>query len=452
MVYAGRDRRGNCLGLLSCVKYLNRIKYNIMSSLQIEDNYSYEGMFQKEDIDFCSSLPNQNSKAKAIANAPRRSRSTSDLLQAQQESQSDSQDTEVNLTISLLAQLRRIVNIKRGTKSYLTIPLLNEANEIMDLIESDINVLISQSSLKPNGVTEAQASATFLTKAISPEQADATIQTTPSISRSGPKTTKKSFADALKSNPPKQRPTAILLYPKEKDSLEGSMRDFLSDEVPPNHSIFKNVRKIKNIKNNGLAVIVNNKSQQQEFLEEIQNFPLIKTKISPSLPSIKHPSAILYGVPNSIIEEEIQRELKAATSQDSNLRVRFKFKGKEEDTTNWVFETPGEILKILKRKSKIHVKWHTVDIREFYHIKKCNFCQAYGHVTKTCPNTKPTCGNCTGPHATFKCRRNVFICINCSTYNKVHQTNYSTFHRAHSSACFCHSTEVAAYKRTRDYE
>ncbi|GBN07608.1 hypothetical protein AVEN_79180-1 [Araneus ventricosus] len=85
MVYAGRDRRGNCLGLLWCVKYLNRIKYNIMSSLQIEDNYSYEGMFQKEDIEFCSSLPNQNSKAKAIANAPRRSRSTSDLLQAQQE-------------------------------------------------------------------------------------------------------------------------------------------------------------------------------------------------------------------------------------------------------------------------------------------------------------------------------------------------------------------------------
>ncbi|GBM48726.1 hypothetical protein AVEN_250175-1 [Araneus ventricosus] len=168
-----------------------------MSSLQIEDNYSYEGMFQKEDIDFCSSLPNQNSKAKTIANAPRRSRSTSDLLQAQQESQSDSQDTEVNPTISLLAQLRRIVNIKKGTKSYLTIPLLNEANEIIDLIESDINVLISQSSLKPNGVTDAQASATFLTKAISPEQADATIQTTPSISRSGPKTTKKSFADAL---------------------------------------------------------------------------------------------------------------------------------------------------------------------------------------------------------------------------------------------------------------
>ncbi|GBM80367.1 hypothetical protein AVEN_3889-1, partial [Araneus ventricosus] len=178
------------------------------------------------------------------------------------------------------------------------------------------------------------------TKAQPLEQINEAIQTAASTSRMTQNNASKSFAEALKGNLPKQRPSAILLYPKEKDSFEGPLREFLSEEVPSTHSIFKNVRKLKNIKNNGIAVIVNNKLQQQEFLEELQNIHSIKTKVSPILPAVKHPSAILYNIPNNVNEEEIQKELKTVTHQESNLKVRFKFKGRDENSTNWVFETP----------------------------------------------------------------------------------------------------------------
>ncbi|GBN92420.1 hypothetical protein AVEN_8761-1 [Araneus ventricosus] len=162
-----------------------------MSNLQIEDVYSFEGMFEKEDIVFCSSLPNQNSLAKIYANAPRRSRSTSDLYLTQQESQTGSQTVKDNSTNSLLSKLRKIVNTKKGTKSYLTIPLLNEANHIIDLIETNINDLSSQVTHKPIDVVVAQACAPRVLKAHSPEQIDATIQTSPSFNRSGPNIAKK---------------------------------------------------------------------------------------------------------------------------------------------------------------------------------------------------------------------------------------------------------------------
>ncbi|GBN74917.1 Putative protein in type-1 retrotransposable element R1DM [Araneus ventricosus] len=291
-----------------------------MSNLQIEDVYTFEGTFDREDNDFFFSLPNQTSLAKFFANAPRRSRSTPDINLPKQESKTGTQTATDKSTDSLLFQLKKAVNTKKVTKSYLTIPLLNEANHLIDLIESNINKLRSQISSESDNEGVASACVTCSTKTQPPEQINEAIQTSPTTSRTAPNNAKKSFAEALKGNLPKQRPSAILLYPKEKDSFEGPLREFLSEEVPSSHSIFKNVRKLNKIKNNGIAVIVNNKLQQQEFLEELQNIPSIQTKESPILPAVKHPSSILYNIPNNVKEEEIQKELKTVTHQESNLK------------------------------------------------------------------------------------------------------------------------------------
>ncbi|GBM76560.1 Putative protein in type-1 retrotransposable element R1DM [Araneus ventricosus] len=233
-----------------------------MSNLQIEDVNTFEGTFDREDNEFCFSLPNQNSLGKFFANAPRRSRSTPDINLSKQESQTSTQTATDKSIDSLLSKLRKAVNTKKGTKSYLTIPLLNEANHLIDLIESNINELRSQISSESDNEGVASACVTCSTKTQPPEQINEAIQTSPTTSRTAPNNAKKSFAEALKGNLPKQRPSAILLYPKEKDSFEGPLREFLS-EVPSSHSIFKNVRKLKKIKNNGIAVIVNNLSKAE---------------------------------------------------------------------------------------------------------------------------------------------------------------------------------------------
>ncbi|GBN51183.1 hypothetical protein AVEN_103378-1 [Araneus ventricosus] len=144
--------------------------------------------------------------------------------------------------------------------------------------------------------------------------------------------------------------------------------------------MFKKVSKLKKYKNNGIAVITKDQTERKAFLDELSSPPKVQEKITPVLPAMRHPSLILYNVPNEI-KEEIHQELSSTVNLENNLKVRFKFRGREESTTNWVPETPGPILKTLKKIRRPHIKWNTIEIREFFHIQKCNFCQGFRHVT-----------------------------------------------------------------------
>ncbi|GBL97235.1 Retrovirus-related Pol polyprotein from type-1 retrotransposable element R1 [Araneus ventricosus] len=49
-------------------------------------------------------------------------------------------------------------------------------------------------------------------------------------------------------------------------------------------------------------------------------------------------------------------------------------------------------------------------ISEFFHIKRCNFCQAYGHTTKNCHHNIPSCATCAGYHSTRDCLSDYCFC------------------------------------------
>ncbi|GBM81245.1 hypothetical protein AVEN_236448-1 [Araneus ventricosus] len=188
-----------------------------------------------------------------------------------------------------------------------------------------------------------------------------------------------------------------------------------------------------------------NENERRAFLDDSKN-PFVQEKIKPVLPAKRHPSAILYNVRKNVTEEEVQEALAVLTESEDKLKIRFKFRGRKEDTLIWVLETPDPALKKLKAR-KFLVNWVTVETREFYHVTKCNYCQNYGHVTKECSHTKPTCDN----YPTKNCRKSSYICPNCSTYNRMYGANENIFHKAHSSACHCYFYEVQKYKKIRDY-
>ena len=43
----------------------------------------------------------------------------------------------------------------------------------------------------------------------------------------------------------------------------------------------------------------------------------------------------------------------------------------------------------------------------------CNCCQKYGHILAKCPDTSPTCANCTGQHSTASCTSSTTKCTPC---------------------------------------
>ena len=84
-----------------------------------------------------------------------------------------------------------------------------------------------------------------------------------------------------------------------------------------------------------------------------------------------------------------------------------------------------------------------------YHVKRCNYCQGFGHYARDCPNSNsPTCGNCSGEHQTSNCSSTIRKCTNCSRSN----INNSD-HAATSSECpsFTKQVNQLKHKLSRDH-
>ncbi|GBM98149.1 hypothetical protein AVEN_167421-1 [Araneus ventricosus] len=160
---------------------------------------------------------------------------------------------------------------------------------------------------------------------------------------------------------------------------------------------------------------------------------------------------IIKNVPASIPIEEIHSAIQVFSKNSGSLKVRFQFPGSKPDTTNWVLESPATVLTELIHIKKIPLRWNMYQISEFYHIKRCNFCQAYGHTTKNCHHNIPSCATCAGYHSTKDCLSEYCFCVNCYSTNNLDHNNPSSYHSARDKRCPCYLTEIELYKKSRDY-
>ncbi|GBO22162.1 hypothetical protein AVEN_71885-1 [Araneus ventricosus] len=146
--------------------------------------------------------------------------------------------------------------------------------------------------------------------------------------------------------------------------------------------------------------------------------------------------------------KEIQSTLQAYTSNINSLKARFQFSGSKPNTTSWIFEAPAPDLAKLIQVKKIPLRWQMFQISKFYHIKRCNFCQAFGHTTKDCHFNIPSCA---AHHPTKDCKSNFLFCVNCFSKNNFELTNPSAYHSTKDKSCPCFLQEIDIYKKSRDY-
>ncbi|GBN63007.1 hypothetical protein AVEN_29627-1, partial [Araneus ventricosus] len=198
------------------------------------------------------------------------------------------------------------------------------------------------------------------------------------------------------------------------------------------------------------SIAVSFNSEEDKSLIQQHYSTLVSTfKILTKQP-VRHPSIIIKNVPTSIQLEEIQSTIQSYTKDSGLLRARFQFPGSKPDTNNWVLESPATVLKELIHIKKIPLRWKMYQISEFFHIKRCNFCQAYGHTTKNCHHNIPSCATCAGYHSTRDCLSDYCFCVNCYSKDLDHN-NPSLFHSARDKNCPCYLAEIQKYKNSRDY-
>ncbi|GBL72985.1 hypothetical protein AVEN_128159-1 [Araneus ventricosus] len=228
----------------------------------------------------------------------------------------------------------------------------------------------------------------------------------------------------------------ILVYPAKDSSEATSVEEILKNTIWPEASV--KIREFRKVKNQGVAVSCDSVKDIQSIISGLDGDNSAKAKVSHRMPGKRHPSIILYDLPNTITDQEVQQALRTYTEDGENLRIRFKLKGRKPDTSHWVMEAPCKQSLQLERFRKIAVNRNMFQIKEFFHLKRCQFCQAFGHTRQNCKYTVPNCGICADRHSTSYCRSNFQLCINCEESTRNSGTNHNISHRATDLSCPCY--------------
>ncbi|GBN61617.1 hypothetical protein AVEN_62134-1 [Araneus ventricosus] len=241
---------------------------------------------------------------------------------------------------------------------------------------------------------------------------------------------------------------STLLLPRDP-SLQKSVTQSLSEALPVTKA---SITHMNSTRNKGLLLSFRSDRDREILRKEIEENVLFKEEIHFTAPSKKHPSIILFNIPTSCDELAIQLGLKSSLNIKQDLiSIRFKFRGEDPLSQNWVFALPPEILEISQLGKSIIVNWQVYRINEFHHYRRCNFCQSFDHTTKNYKFNIPSCAHCAGHHASNTCTSIYLACINCFNYNVKNGTSFPIEHSSRDKSCKCLQDAIERYKLTIDY-
>ncbi|KAF8784070.1 hypothetical protein HNY73_011700 [Argiope bruennichi] len=193
-----------------------------------------------------------------------------------------------------------------------------------------------------------------------------------------------SYAEIAKKRP-KSKAT-ILLYPKE-GKPNTNVEDLLKKELQQTETTVK-VKSVRRIQKGGLAITCQREEDLQKLTETLKEKETITENITTKRPGMRHPSIIIYNIPNNVPMEDIQKAIRAQTENPEDLKLRFKMRGQKRRHSPLILEAPSETFHRLKNLRRIAINWEMFHLREFHHVKRCSTCQAFTHTAKIGPVQK----------------------------------------------------------------
>ncbi|GBM28836.1 hypothetical protein AVEN_43560-1 [Araneus ventricosus] len=376
-------------------------------------------------------------KTTAANNLPSSSTNSTPVKLRTQHPQILSIEAEKTALNNNLHLLRDIINYR---ESIFKIPatLRTKAEDYLSLIESQFNYILS--------FTHDQ-------QPLNTSNRDATTQSSPpdSIHDVGTQISQEQGLrnNSIDDNSLQSSPSSLLLLPTTQ-ALETkvNLSVLLSTFLPAPEVQIQN---IKQVRSNVLAVSMATSNDSEKLIAEITSNEILNSSMTIKIPKKRHPSVIVYNVQNDVEESEIQQAFRKCTFNETDLKFRFKFKGSSPNHQNWVFEVPVKDFSILTKLDKIPLRWLMHKMGEFHHYKMCNYCQSFGHTTKDCQYSTPSCGHCAGYHMTRDCTHEHLSCVNCYNNNLKFGTVYPIGHHTKSRSCPCLQNVIKNFINTRDY-
>ncbi|KAF8789555.1 hypothetical protein HNY73_007486 [Argiope bruennichi] len=130
----------------------------------------------------------------------------------------------------------------------------------------------------------------------------------------------------------------ILIYPKE-EKPNANVEDLLKKELQQSETTVK-IKSDRRFQKGRLAITCKWEEDLQKLTETLKE--AISENITTKRPGIRHPSIIIYNVPNNIPMEYVQRAIRAHTENPDDLKLHFKMRGRTEDISHLILEDLSE--------------------------------------------------------------------------------------------------------------
>lgn len=258
-----------------------------------------------------------------------------------------------------------------------------------------------------------------------------------------------SYADALRkttinstSTAKQQTPNTadtLLLYPSSSQNSSLQTFNELKKKIDI-ESLSINVKKVKFIRNGGVAISVMDKTSLKTLRQAVNELPEFNAK----KPTMANPYVKVLDVPNEITDENIVDAIISATEEVSindhktaYIKKIYETKDKRNDSRSIVLQLHPKQWNILIETGYLKISWYRMKIVNSIPIKRCYRCQAFGHIAKNCESKNATCSHCADCHDNKHCTktRETPTCTNCIHHNSEFKTTYPTNHSAYSQQC-----------------
>ncbi|CAH1107379.1 unnamed protein product [Psylliodes chrysocephalus] len=174
------------------------------------------------------------------------------------------------------------------------------------------------------------------------------------------------------------------------------------------------------IRHTRMAIVLTSqtKEKQNEILRRTQHSTTLDIKDGTRQ---NEPTAILTGLRKEMIMDELTDALKME-NDDLNETFGDRLKLLTVVSTrpcrnpykeNVYIRGPTDIIKHLLKSGKVYVDFQTIFINEATQIALYFRCCRYGHVSKYCRETTPTCYRYGDGHDGNTCNKDIYNCINC---------------------------------------
>lgn len=194
-----------------------------------------------------------------------------------------------------------------------------------------------------------------------------------------------------------QKPPALLV--KHPDKTSDETKKIIQDTINPTEEGYQVVG-LRKTRNTGVVISTKDEnSKMTEMKEKLEKKGLVVT-----LPGLKRPRIIIYGVDSDMDEENLLKAIHAQNYEKegrtleevkANFKPIFKTGRKNMPTRNWVLETsPAARKNAVQQKGKMQIGWYSCRVEDYVEVTRCYKCQGTNHTAAKCKEQNETCSHC----------------------------------------------------------